>query len=233
MSWNGTNTDSSAFYKSAQGSLGKAPTESIGSVAAQIKEEVKKEETKVAPAKAPVTAKPKPAVKAPVKVLRFKTWEISNYGDETIVFPAAEVNSGMTFNFFNCLKTKIVIEGRCKNIMLSRCKKVHLTMEDAMSQAEIMKCEDMKFKVLKKCPTISVELCNGVVIEATDESKRKMNITTTASQSVSMNFPKNAGSFDPNDEEADPNKQAVIPETYLSKLNDKDELTIEPQLGID
>jgi hypothetical protein len=46
MSWNGSNTDAAAFYKSAQASLGAPVTESIGSVAAQIKEEVKKEEAK-------------------------------------------------------------------------------------------------------------------------------------------------------------------------------------------
>jgi hypothetical protein len=41
------------------------------------KEEVKKEETK----KEEVVKKPVAAVKQPVKILRFKTWEISNFVD--------------------------------------------------------------------------------------------------------------------------------------------------------
>lgn len=88
-----------------------------------------------------MAAKPKPAAKAPVKILRFKTWELSNYGDETVVFPAAEVNPGMAFNLFNCEKTKIVVEGKFKNMMLSRCKKVNVTVEDMISTLEVIKSE--------------------------------------------------------------------------------------------
>ena len=121
---------------------------------------MKKEEAKKpAPVKAAAAAKPKPAVKAPVKILRFKTWEISNYGDETLVFPAAEVNAGMTFNFFNCEKTKVVIEGRFKNLVMSRCKKMQLTMDDCVSMIECLRCETIKVTVIKKCPMISIELC--------------------------------------------------------------------------
>jgi hypothetical protein len=53
-----------------------------------------------------------------VKVLKFKTWEVSNYGAETIVFKEEEVLPGMTFNFFNCEKTKVVVPAKCKNLML-------------------------------------------------------------------------------------------------------------------
>lgn len=125
------------------------------------KAEANKEEAK-APAKATPAKPAKPAPKAPVKVLRFKTWEISNYGAETLHFPAAEVNPGMTFNFFNCEKTKVVIEGKFKNAMLSRCKKMEIKMDECMSMMEILKSENVKMTVDKKCPMISVELSNGV-----------------------------------------------------------------------
>jgi adenylyl cyclase-associated protein len=113
----------------------------------------------------------KPAAKPPVKVLRFKTWEISNYGAETLTFPASEVNPGMTFNFFNCEKTKVIIEGKFKNVMFSRCKKIDFKMDEAMSMVEIIKSEGMKMHVSKKCPQISIELSNEVQIFATMESK--------------------------------------------------------------
>ena len=231
MNWNGAQTDAVGVYKKAQG--GENPT-SIATVAAEIKQEVKKEEEKKqAPVKAPVAAKPKPAAKAPVKVLRFKTWELSNYGDETVVFPAAEVNPGMAFNLFNCEKTKIVVEGKFKNMMLSRCKKVQVTVDELISTLEVIKSEDIKVNVSKKCPTISVELTQGIVITATQESKKNINIMTTASQSVSMVVPKTEGTYDPNDDEEDPNKQLVVPESFLSKINDKDEIVVEPQVGFD
>ena len=147
----------------------------LGSGASAPAEAPKAAEPKKEEAKAPVKAAPakaaKPAPKAPVKVLRFKTWEISNYGAETLHFPAAEVNPGMTFNFFNCEKTKVVIEGKFKNVMLSRCKKMDIKMEEAMSMMEILKSEAIKVTVIKKCPMISIELSNGVQVIGTNESK--------------------------------------------------------------
>jgi len=58
----------------------------------------------------------------------------------------------MAYNFFNCNKTKVVIEGKCKNIMLSRCKKMDIKIEETMSMMEIIKSESIKLTVLKKCP---------------------------------------------------------------------------------
>jgi len=127
----------------------------------------------------------------------------------------------MAFNMFNCEKTKVVLQGKCKNMMLSRCKKVHVTVDEMISTLEIIKSEDVKVFVEKKCPMIAVELTQGVVVTATEASKKFINIMTTASQSVSMVIPKTAGTFDPNDDEDDQSKQLVVPESFLSKINDK------------
>lgn len=116
---------------------------------------------------------------------------------------------------------------------MSRCKKVDFSMEDCMSMVEILKSEDMQIRVNKRCPTVSVELCNGVKIFATKESKNGINVLTTASQSVSMDIPKKEGTYDPNDEEDEGEKCLVIPETYSSKVTDEDTFKTEAQLGID
>ena len=49
-------------------------------------------------------------------------------------------------------------------------------------------------------PYISIEGCNGAQVVATLESKATLNIQVTASQSVSFEYPKDPGTFDPNDE---------------------------------
>lgn len=175
MKWTGSADKAEDVYKGFMGSLGSAAP-----VAEAPKAEPKKEEAK-APAKAAPAKPAKPAPKAPVKVLRFKTWEVSNYGAETLVFPAAEVNAGMTFNFFNCEKTKVVIEGKYKNAMLSRCKNMDIKMDECMSMMEVIKSENIKVYVNKKCPSISIELCNGVQVITTAESKTQCQLTTTAS----------------------------------------------------
>jgi hypothetical protein len=116
---------------------------------------------------------------------------------------------------------------------MSRCKKVNLTFDDAMSMLEVLKSEAIKITVIKKCPTISVELCDGVQVTATAESKKLVGISTTASQSVSLHYPKNEGTFDPNDEEDDDSKTSIVAETFNSKLDDKDVLQIVPVYGMD
>jgi hypothetical protein len=42
---------------------------------------------------------------------------------------------------------KVVIEGKMKNFMLSKCSKFDLQVDDAMSMGEIIKCENVKLYV--------------------------------------------------------------------------------------
>ena len=158
--------------------------------------------------------------------------EISNYGDETIVFKKEEMMPGMTFNFFNCEKTKVVIEGKIKNSMLSRCKKVDISVEEVVSTLEIIKSEQIKVRVLKTCPTITAELCNQVQVFTTAESKNKIKVASTASQSVSIEFPREEGAYDPNDSEEDPTQTVVVPETWVSQIKG-DKLDVIAQEGIE
>ena len=139
--------------------------------------EEKKEEAK----KPAAVAKKVPAVKTPVKVLKYKTWEVSNYVGETVEWTADEIQPGMTFNFYSCEKCTFVIPAKCKNVMMSRCKKSSFTIDSTMSMVEMIRCEDVKLYVITKIPTISVQLCNGVLIFVTHESKDSTVLETTAS----------------------------------------------------
>lgn len=87
----------------------------------------------------------------------------------------------MTFNFFNCEKTKVIIEGKCKNVMFQRCKKLEVRVDECLSMMEIIKCENSKVFVNKKVPITSVELSNGIEFFATLESKPSLKVACTAS----------------------------------------------------
>lgn len=54
----------------------------------------------------------------------------------------------------------------------------------------------------------------------------------TASQSVSMQYPKDIGTYDPNNEDDDDSKTFIIPETYIVKLIDE-KVNVVAQEGID
>ena len=53
-----------------------------------------------------------------------------------------------------------------------------------------------------------------------------MNVSSTASQSLSINYPKKEGTFDPNNEDHDANGVHVIPETWISKIDENDKVKI-------
>ena len=165
MKWTGSKpaSEAQAVYDLHQS--GNAPADPKPAAPAKPVE-AKKEEVKAAPVKkAPVkTVVPK----EPVKILKFKTWEVSNYGAETIEFTEDDVQPGMTFNFFNCTKTKVVIPGKCKNLMLQRCKKMDITINEAMSMMEVIRCEDTKIRIQTKVPCVSIELCNGIQVFASE-----------------------------------------------------------------
>jgi len=56
---------------------------------------------------------------------------------------------------------------------------------------------------------------------------------TTASQSITLIFPKKEGTFNPDDEEDDDTAHLVIPETWATKVDENDKLKIVAQEGID
>lgn len=174
LKWQGQEVAAEQIFTKNLASLGGAPTP-----AAAPKEEAKQPapaETKSAPAK-PVAAK-----KAPErKQTGFKTWEVSNFVNDTIEFTAEQVQPGMTINIFNCEGSTIKIAGKCKNIMMSKCKKCEFFIEEVMSLVEVMKCDDSKIYALKCIPRVSVQTCNTVQVIATLESKARLSVETTTS----------------------------------------------------
>lgn len=163
-----------------------------------------------------------------------RNWEICNYIDEEITFdPEDDVGAHMAFNFFNCEKIKVTIPGKFKNFLLNKCKRVELNVDSCVSMGEIIKCERIKVYVEETVPQISVELCNQVEVYGTLKSKSKLSIMTTASQSVSFKFPKDEGEYDPKNEEHDPIKTEVVPESFCSKFVNGKFKTIPEEGGFD
>jgi len=79
MKWKGPNEDPNSVFNKHMANLGS------GGAAAPIQIEEIKVEEKKAPAKAGPVAKKAPVKKQPSKVLRGKTWECYDYGEEELV----------------------------------------------------------------------------------------------------------------------------------------------------
>jgi len=57
-------------------------------------------------------------------------------------------------------------------------------------------------------------------------------VACTCSQSVILHYPKDEGTYDPNDEEAEDSITAAIPETWLAKITNE-KVQVIAQEGID
>ena len=100
--------------------------------------------------------------------------------------------------------------------MLSKCKKMNITVDESVSMGEVLKCEKVKLTINKKVPCVTIELSNGIQVITTLESKNQIQLKTTASQAISMEYPKDEGTYDPNNEEDEASKVIAIPETFIS-----------------
>lgn len=156
MKWTGTDGNVQDAFKKNMGCLGKAPAEPIKveEIKVEIKEE-KKEEKKVAPVKP--AAKPK---KVPTKTFKYgRCWEIYDYGEEEIVFKEEDVKINMIFNFYNCVKTTVRIEGKASQASFFSCKKMKLHVNKMIAQVEMLKSDEMKLYPIVSVPQVVIEHC--------------------------------------------------------------------------
>lgn len=97
----------------------------------------------------------------------------------------------------------IKVRGKFKNFLFSRCKGIKFIFDEFISLGEVIGCDNFQITVSKAAPSIAIQKCNGVQVFTTLESKHNTKLYTTASQSVSLEWPKEPGTYDPNDEEAE------------------------------
>jgi len=138
--WTGANTNAEEVYNNNMANLGKAPVAAAPTGAP-------KEEAKQPAAPVKKAAPAKPAKKAASKVCRGKLVDFSDYVNETIILKADEVEMGHMFNFYNCEKTKVVIEGKAKSVLVSRGKRMDLSVTELISGIEVIKSEATKLRV--------------------------------------------------------------------------------------
>jgi hypothetical protein len=124
VTWSGEIDDIESFHEGSMngamdmfGEAVSAPSMPVVQPAPQEKKEVP---TAGAPAKA--VAKPAPKKKEPMMVKKGMIWEFADYNKATIKLEEEQVDPKMTYNFFNCERCVIIIPGKIKGVMLSRCK---------------------------------------------------------------------------------------------------------------
>jgi hypothetical protein len=131
--WQGENEDALSFYEgSVEGAkclLGdQAVAATTQPAPVPVKKEVPSGGATAAPAK-----KPAKVVKQPTMVKKGMIWEFADYNKETLKLEAHQIDSKMSYNFFNCERCNIVIPGKIKTVLMSRCKGTKLQVDEVIS----------------------------------------------------------------------------------------------------
>eukprot|EP00347_Sterkiella_histriomuscorum_P014950 403358884 len=163
---------------------------------------------------------PKTAVGAKVEVkkdpkteFKMNTYYIEHYGKETLKYEGDQIESNYAFAMIKCKDTNLVVDGKCKNIMLENCQNVRVVVESILANVEVINCQKIFVTVKLQIPQMAVERSNSVQVFLF-ESARNCKIHTTSSQSVVVNFPKTGGTDE--DEWFD----VGIPETFVTTIKD-------------
>jgi hypothetical protein len=75
------------------------------------------------------------------------TWYIEHYGKEVLKFTGEEVQSNYGFALIKCTDTTMVVEGKCKTIMLENCQNVKVIVDSIMANVEIINCKKVTVTV--------------------------------------------------------------------------------------
>ena len=80
--------------------------------------------------------------------MKFNTWYLENYGKEVVKFSGEEqVQPNYGWALIKCQDTTVVIEGKCKTIMLENCTNVKVVVDSIMANFEVLNCKKITVTV--------------------------------------------------------------------------------------
>ena len=92
-------------------------------------------------------------VKRPAtKELKYNTWYIEHYGKEVLKFEGEDVQPNSGFALIKCKDTTLVVDGKCKTIMLENCQNVKLIVTSVMANIEVLNCKKITITIKEQLP---------------------------------------------------------------------------------
>ena len=70
-----------------------------------------------------------------------------NYGKEVLKYEGEDVQPNYGYALIKCQDTAIVIEGKCKTIMLESCTNVKLIVNSIVTNVEVINCKKIQVTV--------------------------------------------------------------------------------------
>jgi adenylyl cyclase-associated protein len=149
--------------------------------------------------------------KPPSKNFKFNTWYIENYGKEVLKFEGEDVQLNYGWALIKCQDTTLVVDGKCKTVMLENCTNVKVILTSLMTNMEVINCKKVTVTIKEQCPHFSMERTQGIHLYLFPPAKG-CKINSTCSQAMVVHYSKEGASED--DEWLD----IAIPETNVTTI---------------
>ena len=98
-----------------------------------------------------------------------------------------------------CDKSEVVIDGRCKSILIQNCRKLTIQAGAVLQQIAIEDCECVTLNVPEYLPLVKVENSTEVLLKMSQFTKRVI-FRCQNSQNVKLRYPKIGCDFMSKDE---------------------------------
>jgi len=80
------------------------------------------------------------------------TWYVEHYGKEVLKFEGEDAQPNYGYALIKCQDTTLVVEGKCKTIMLENCSNIKIVATSIMANIEVINCKKITVTIKEQIP---------------------------------------------------------------------------------
>lgn len=135
------------------------------------------------PAKA--VAKPPPP---PVFQVRGMKLQVENQvNNQEMKYESAGIQQ--TIYMYNCKNSALIVTGKLNQVVVDKCTKCKIIVDDVISSFEIVNSRDIDVQVMHVCSSVDAESSESVRVYLSEEGMKKVEIFSAKSSNVSIYAP--------------------------------------------
>jgi len=106
---------------------------------------------------------------------------------EPIKIAITDMKQSITIN--DCSKCTVIVQGKSTNISVVNCKEVGVIFDDIIATVEVVRSQKLQIQANGKVAQIAVDKSSGVDIFIQSEHGKEVEIVSSISDSINVNFP--------------------------------------------
>jgi len=107
--------------------------------------------------------------------------------EEPITIKITDIKQSVTIN--DCKKCSIIIVGKLTNVSVVNCAEVNVVFDDVIATVEAVRSTKLGLQANGKIAQIAIDKCSGVEIYIQSAAGKDVEIVTSLSDTLNVNFP--------------------------------------------